>query len=279
MSDNSLPIGVFDSGVGGLTVLRALQTSLPQESFLYLGDTARLPYGTKTKETIVTYTQQAVQILLDRGIKMLVIACNTAATAGLPVLQETIKDIPILGVLEPGAQAASKSSRNGNILILATEATVSSQGYQRAIQRIRPNAQVMAQSCGLFVSLAEEGWTHGPIVEAIVSRYLAPYMSGENGFDPDCLVLGCTHFPVLLPAIEKVAGNTRLIIDSAQTTAESVANCLRELNLQQEQYANQRTVFLVTDGTERFARVAENFLGSAVERSNVELVDVIKCAK
>lgn len=217
MNISQLPIGVFDSGVGGLTVLRALQESLPQESFLYLGDTARLPYGTKTKETIITYTRQAVRVLLDRGIKMLVIACNTAATAGLTVLQESIVNLPIIGVLEPGAQAACQLSQNGHIAVIATEATVNSKGYQLAIKKINPNAVVIAQSCSLFVALAEEGWVDGGIVEAVAKRYLQPILKSDAAFNPACLAFSASN-------ISKLGKDSEKRIISRIATSSSITN-------------------------------------------------------
>lgn len=268
----NLPIGVFDSGVGGLTVLRALQKSLPNESFLYLGDTARLPYGTKSQEIVIRYATQVSEILIRRGIKFLVVACNTASALALSALQQNFPDIPIIGVLEPGAKAACLASKNGNIAVIATEATVKAAGYQQAIHKIRPDAKVIAQSCGLFVALAEEGLIDDPITEAIARRYLAPLLTQQSDFIPDCLVLGCTHFPVLLETIKKVVNKNITIIDSAQTTAELVNNTLHAQALLTTQ--NQKfTKFLVTDAPERFSKVAQHFLGIHIPLENIELVD------
>lgn len=269
--NNNLPIGVFDSGVGGLTVLRALQERLPHESFIYLGDTARLPYGTKSPETIKRYAEQSAQILVNRGIKLLVVACNTASTVALPLLKHEYKQIPVLGVIEPGARAASALSKTDRIVVIATEATIQSQAYQEAINAIRPNAEVLAQSCSLFVALAEEGWLSGPEVEAVVARYLKPLFSSK--LQPDCLLLGCTHFPALLPAIRAVLGDDIAIVDSAKTTAEMVKQILTEQHLASSATTGT-TRFLVTDAPQRFVRVAPNFLGKSLREVDVELVDI-----
>ncbi len=272
---NSLPIGVFDSGIGGLTVLKALQAQMPGESFIYLGDTARLPYGTKSQETVIRYAKQTAQILIDRGIKCLVVACNTATTLALPALQAAIKDIPVIGVLEPGAQAACCATKNGQIVVIATEATVKAQGYQDAIARIRPELNVTAKGCSLFVALAEEGWVKGPIAEAIATRYLAPLFNMNHGERPDCLVMGCTHFPILIDAIRAVIGNEVTIVDSAQSTAETVARELKQLGLlNSTQHPILATRFLVTDSPSRFAKVAKYFLGTELPVADIELVDL-----
>ena len=271
MSTNlHLPIGVFDSGVGGLTVLSAVQQQLPHESFLYLGDTARLPYGTKSPDTVIRYAKQATQLLVDHGVKFIVLACNTVSALGLPILQEEFPDIPILGVIEPGAVAACQASRNGHIAVIATEATVNAQSYQQAIKDLRPEAKVIAQGCSLFVALAEEGWLEGPVTEAVTERYLRPLLLQ----DPDCLVLGCTHFPVLIKAIQKVAGNKICIVDSAKTTASVAAKMLQHAGLTDQRTKNPALLkFLVTDDPSRFVRVAEQLLGMKLNLSEIELVD------
>lgn len=270
----NLPIGVFDSGVGGLTVLRALRQQLPQESFLYLGDTARLPYGTKSPETVIYYAKQATQTLINRGIKLLVVACNTASALALSALHQIFPEVPMIGVLEPGAQAACSISKNGHIAVLATEATVKDGGYQMAIKKLRPDAKVMAQSCGLLVALAEEGWINGPIAEAITKRYLEPLLKNQQNYHPDCLVLGCTHFPALLGTIQAIVGNEIAVVDSAQTTAEIVTQTLSQLNLQQTNPHAGAIKFLVTDAPERFARVAKQFLNIELNLNDIELIDL-----
>ena len=206
MNDSSrLPIGLFDSGMGGLTVFKALAERLPHEDLLYLGDTARLPYGTKGRDTIIRYTLKAAQKLVDMGVKMLVIACNTATSAALEAVREQFAPLPVMGVVAPGAQAAAQASTNGHIVVVATEATIAGGAYQHAIARIRPEAIVTGRACTLFVPLAEEGWMNGPIVEGVASRYLADIFSPDgmaaSQAAPDTLLLGCTHFPLLQQAL------------------------------------------------------------------------------
>ena len=299
-----LPIGIFDSGVGGLTVLAALLKRLPHERYCYLGDTARLPYGTKSVSTIARYSLQVAEKLVERDIKLLVVACNTATAAALPQLREAYPHLPVLGVVEPGARAACKMSRSGNIAVLGTESTIRGQAYTRAIQALRPDARVTGIACTLFVSLAEEGWMTGQVAEAVAARYLAPVLAetGERNRDrakvpgsgsshassPDCLVLGCTHFPPLAPVIQSVVGSHVILVDSAATTAEAVEDRLRELDLLHPVQAAgsaatgprsspdadilSRLHFLTTDAPERFARVGSLFLGMPLDPAKLELV-------
>lgn len=265
-------IGVFDSGVGGLTVLRSLRERLPRERFVYLGDTARLPYGTKSPESIRRYSIQAAGILRARGIKCLVVACNTASAVALEALRERFAPLPVLGVLEPGAIAACRATRNGRIAVIATEGTVRGGAYQAAIRRCRPDAQVLARACPLFVALAEEGWTDDGIVEAVAHRYLDGLFHGDQA--PDTLVLGCTHFPVFAPVLARLLGPGVTIVDSAGTTAEALAALLAGRGLQAAATATGGFSLLATDGAERFARVGSVFLGRAVAAADVELVDI-----
>jgi glutamate racemase len=271
---NARPIGVFDSGVGGLTVLRALRAALPAEDFLYLGDTARLPYGTKSRESIVRYSIQAAGALVSRDIKCLVVACNTASAVALEELRGKFDPLPVVGVLEPGARAACEASRNGRIAVLATEGTVQGGAYQAAIHRIRPDAQVIAQACALFVALAEEGWTEGPLVEGIVRRYLEPIFSPAIELHPDCLVLGCTHFPVLKPVIRSVLESDIALVDSAETTTREVLKLLDASGLANEANRRGRITLMATDGQYRFARVGGMFFGESVAPEAVQLVDL-----
>lgn len=273
------PIGVFDSGVGGLTVLAALRERLPAEDYVYLGDTARLPYGTKSAATVARYALQATESLVERGIKALVVACNTASAAALPALRERFGSLPIVGVVEPGAAAACAASRNGCIAVTATEATVRGGAYQQAILRRRPDAQVHALACQLFVALAEEGWTDGPVAEAAVRAYLMPLFDRPAGDGPlparpDVLVLGCTHFPVLRPVIARFVGTGTEIVDSASTTASEVAALLATSGLRRPGSARGRLELLATDGTERFARIGARFLGEPIRPGEVALVDL-----
>ncbi len=269
-----LPIGVFDSGVGGLTVLHALRATLPHESFVYLGDTARLPYGTKSAESVIRYSIQAADALVERDIKCLVIACNTASAVAVNVLRDRYAPLPVIGVLEPGAQAACAASASGRIAVIATEGTIGGGAYQVAIHAIRPDARVVAQPCALFVSLAEEGWTEGPLVEGIVRRYLEPIFSADMPSHPDCLLLGCTHFPVLQPVIRRVLDPAVAIVDSAETTARTVRRVLDELGLASGGGEPGTMRLLATDAPARFARVGGTFFGARIEESAVEPIDL-----
>jgi glutamate racemase len=268
------PVGVFDSGVGGLTVLRELRRCLPHEDFIYLGDTARLPYGTKSPGSIRQYSLQAARLLHERGVKCLVVACNTASAVALDALAAEFAPVPVLGVLEPGAAAACRATRSGRIAVLATEGTVRGGAYQAAIARMRPDAIVTARACPLFVALAEEGWTDGPIVEGVIHRYLDDVFAASAATAPDTLVLGCTHFPVLAPALRKVLGDGIAIVDSAATTAAALAEVLQQHGLRRQEVARGRVELLATDGPERFARVGAVFLGQPLAPGDVEIVDL-----
>lgn len=274
MNYQDQPIGVFDSGVGGLTVLKALRQHLPEESFIYLGDTARLPYGTKSAETIQRYTLQTAQLLTRRGIKMLVIACNTASSVALEMLQQHLPETPVAGVIQPGAQAAVAATKNGHIAVIATESTVRNGAYERAIRAQAPKAVIRSQSCPLLVSFAEEGWHDGDIIEAVVARYLKPLLKETKNFNPDCLVLGCTHFPVLRAAIQKYVGADITLVDSANTTATVVSELLTQHDLRRRGALTPTSQFLVTDAPDRFARIASQFLGEILQESDIHLVDL-----
>lgn len=263
----SLPIGVFDSGVGGLTVLRALQHALPGESFVYLGDTARLPYGTKSPETIARYARQAARVLVDRGIKLLVVACNTASAVALDDLRAAFPEIGVVGVVEPGARAACAASRSGHIAVIGTESTVRGGAYTRAIAALRPEAVVVARPSPLLVALAEEGWTEGPIPTAIARAYLDPLLGGV-----DTLVLGCTHFPLLLAPIREAAGAGVTVVDSAETTAATTASMLASTGMSTSVRPVVR--LLATDNRERFARVGSRFLGVELDPADVDIIDL-----
>ncbi|MGB6485862.1 MAG: glutamate racemase [Steroidobacteraceae bacterium] len=274
MTTPDAPIGVFDSGVGGLTVLKALVTQLPRERFVYLGDTARLPYGTKSPETVVRYAVQAAETLAGYGVKCLVIACNTASAVGLAAVSELIRDVPVIGVIEPGAEAACLASRSGHIAVIATEGTVRGGAYQDAIVRRRSDARVRAVPTQLFVALAEEGLCRGPIAESVARHYLEPLFSGPAGVSrPDTLVLGCTHFPMLADAIRGVAGPEVGIVDSAETTARHVRQTLEAQNLASA--AGEGSLrLLATDAADRFARIGGRFLERPIRPHEVELIDL-----
>lgn len=268
-----LPIGVFDSGVGGLTVLRALRRRLPREDLLYLGDTARLPYGTKSRDTVARYAVQAASKLVEKQVKMLVIACNTATAAALDELAARWPNMPVIGVVEPGAKAACAASKSGAIAVIATESTISNHAYHKAILRLRPEAVLTARPCSMFVSLAEEGWLDGPIVEGVARRYLEPLFPPGPGA-PDCLLLGCTHFPPLAPAIAAVLGQGVRIVDSAETTAAEVEERLNALDAANGQTRPGRAMFMTTDDVGRFVRTGGIFLGSPLGLEDVELVNL-----
>ena len=269
---NQLPIGIFDSGIGGLTVLRALQKALPFEDFLYLGDTARLPYGTKSADTVKNYALNANDILINRGIKALVVACNTATAVSLEALQEKYAHIPVIGVIEPGATACLSISEPGPIVVLATEGTARWHAYRQLLSQLMPDRLVIEWPCSLLVALAEEGWCEGDLIEQIIARVLAPLLE-TLPTNPACIVLGCTHFPVLKTAIEKVMKGVS-IIDPAYKVSEVVAKTLLERKLSRSSQTPGNTTFLATDGVERFARVAQIFLGYPILSEEIELVSV-----
>ncbi|MCC7257977.1 MAG: glutamate racemase [Gammaproteobacteria bacterium] len=265
-----MAIGVFDSGVGGLTVLRALRTTLPGRDFIYLGDTARLPYGTKSAASVVRYAGQAADALVGRGLSCLVVACNTASAVALPELRSRYAPLPVVGVVEPGAAAACAATRRGRIAVLATEGTVRAGAYERAIRALRPQAAVVSAACPLFVALAEEGWTEGEVVDLVARRYLEPLLATSTA--PDVLLLGCTHFPVLAEALARVAGSDVRIVDSAATTAAAVEGMLGAVDGTTQ--GRGRLQLLATDDAARFARVGARFLGEAIEPATVEVVDL-----
>jgi glutamate racemase len=274
MRGDPRPIGVFDSGMGGLTVLRALVARLPSERFVYLGDTARLPYGTKSAETVQAYALQATRLLLDQGVKMLVIACNTASAVALYLLQEAWLPVPVIGVIEPGARAGVAATRNRRIAVIATEGTVKGGAYARAIRKLDNEVEIVQQPCQVFVALAEEGWTRSPATLAAVEHYLGPLFRGADA--PDTLVLGCTHFPVLAEAIRDVIGGDVALVDSAETTALAVEEALATAGLASEARPGGEGAvrFFATDSPERFACVGSVFFGRPIEPDSVELVDL-----
>ncbi len=282
------PIGVFDSGVGGLTVLRALADALPAQDFIYLGDTARLPYGTKSPDTVSRYSVQCAAQLVARGIGALVVACNTASASALGALRAHYPALPVVGVIEPGAAAAVEASRSQHIAVIATEGTIGGGAYQQEIRRRSPGARVLGRACSLFVALAEEGWTEGSVAESVAHRYLDPVFRGPDA--PDTLVLGCTHFPILAEAIRAVIPARVSIVDSAATTAHTLAGMMAPAAASggpaeragaraagdgaSRAIKPGRIVWLATDDAERFARVGGRFFGSALSATAVEIVDL-----
>jgi glutamate racemase len=277
MTNKTLPIGIFDSGVGGLTVYRALHDRLPNERFVYLGDTARVPYGTKSLSTVERYAVENSEFLASLGIKLLVVACNTASALALPKIRERI-GADVVGVIGPGGRKAvelTRSFERSRIGIIATEATVSSNAYVDAIRRASGNAEILQSACPLFVPLAEEGWTAEPETFSIAGKYLA----GMKEFSPDALVLGCTHYPILKHVIQQTVGESVRLIDSGEATAEEVERLLFKKDLANpDRIQGERRLcddldhFYVTDAAERFSRVAERFLGSPP--SKLEAIEV-----
>ena len=290
----SLPIGIFDSGVGGLTVYRALHEHLPNEHFVYLGDTARVPYGTKSLATVKRYAVENARFLAAHGIKMLVVACNTASALALPAIRRAL-NIDVVGVIGPGARAAvtarkhaggvrteAKDEHAGGVRtgrsvgVIATESTVQSGAYTTAIKKADPNAEVIERACPLFVSLAEEGWADNEVTRTIAATYLADLRSKI-----DTLVLGCTHYPILRDVIQETVGEDVKLIDSGEATALEIKALLEEKELArltpptgalERQLCDDLDHFYVTDAAERFARVAERFLGA--KPSRLEAVEV-----
>lgn len=258
------PIGVFDSGVGGLTVVKALRERLPGESLLYLGDTARLPYGTKSPRTVRRYTQRNLRFLAQRDVKAIVIACNSASAAMLDGLEAPV---PTWGVIEPGARVAASRSR-GRLGVIATEATISSGVYPRVLGLLRPDLTVVARACPLFVPLVEEGWEDDEITLAVARRYLSPLLREEI----DTLILGCTHYPLLSGTLERVAGPEVQLVDSAVAVSEDVASELASSDLLDRGGAARHRI-LVTDASPPFTRLARRILGDDVELERVDVIE------
>jgi glutamate racemase len=265
--DRNLPIGIFDSGVGGLTVYSALHERLPNERFVYLGDTARVPYGTKSLATVERYAVENSRFLQAHGIKLLVVACNTASALALPAIRKAVQ-VPVMGVIEPGSRAAVEIAGQEKIGVIATEATVQSHAYARAIAAIASGVEVVERACPLFVSLAEEGWANSDVARAVAQDYLSEFRKTPIG----ALVLGCTHYPILRDVISETVGANVNLIDSGAATARDVETLLEKSNLTHDEplgvYQERRLCddldhFYVTDAAERFAKVAERFLGSA----------------
>jgi glutamate racemase len=265
MATRDLAIGVFDSGVGGLTVLRALQARLPNERTIYLGDTARVPYGTRSSAVVTRYALGNARFLLEKQIKLLVVACNTVSAESLPAVRAAIS-VPVIGVVEPGAAAAAAVARGRGVGVIGTQGTVASGAYARELKKLDPALQVFSRACPLFVPLAEEGWTDGEIPELVAEKYLAPFRVEGIG----ALVLGCTHYPLLRTAIAKALPGVDLV-DSAESTALAVEENLKQRGLLATSLAGGHESY-VTDLPASFHRVAERFLGRAVE--HIEQVDI-----
>jgi len=249
-------IGIFDSGVGGLTVLREIMQALPQEDTLYFGDTARVPYGTKSPETVTRYAGEIASFLIKRDIKLLVVACNTASAVALPTLKRQLT-IPVVGVIEPGARRAVEVTRSGRIGVIGTAGTIRSSAYTRAIKRLKPDAEVLTRACPLFVPLAEEGWIDNQIARLTAQTYLQELKEAAV----DTLVLGCTHYPLLKPMIADVMGPGVTLVDSAEETARTVAAILADKQLLRPPSEKGNHNFYVSDIPAGFVRVGNRFLG------------------
>lgn len=261
------PIGVFDSGVGGLTVVRALMERLPLENIVYFGDTARVPYGVKSVATIEHFTGQITDFLLQQDVKMLIIACNTMAAVAAHVVEAKARGLQVLDVIEAGSQAAVAASPGGRIGVIGTPTTINSNAYARRMHALDPTVRVYSQACPLFVPLVEEGWLDHPVTRMTAQEYLRPVLAEEV----DSLVLGCTHYPLLKPLLRDVAGAGVRLIDSAVTTAERAAQRLQEGGLAQVGHAPATYRYYVTDVPLRFQTIGERFLGRSLGR--VERVD------
>jgi len=256
----SAPVGVFDSGIGGLTVAHEVIRQLPHESVLYFGDTARVPYGPKSPDTVRRYSREIAEFLRGEGVKSIVIACNTATAHALSALRDEF-DMPIIGVVEPGARAAVAVTTGGRIGVIGTVGTIKSGAYERAIRAINPDVFITARACPLFVPLVEEGWTDHDATRLIAREYLAPLVAA----DIDTLVLGCTHYPLLKPLLRDVLGPDVRLIDSAEETAAETARTLAASNLAAASDADPRYRFVASDDPLQFLQLGQRFLGDAIE--------------
>ena len=257
-------IGVFDSGIVGLTVLKALQSRYPHESYIYIGDTARLPYGTKSPETVIRYAETLTKAILNHNVKAIVVACNTASTHALPFVQKIAGNIPVLGMIEPAAKAALSKTRNNHIGVLATFGTVRSGIYETTLKKVSPDIQVSSQACQVLVALAEEGWTSDRIAKDVLRKYLEPLFNRQNR--PDTLILGCTHFPLFENAIAEILGQDVALINSGEAAAQ-------ELSIETQQGVGDCR-FFSTDDPARFAKNAAKFFGRELSEDDVGLIDV-----
>jgi len=257
---NNRPIGVFDSGIGGLTVLKEIMNMLPEENTIYLGDTARVPYGIRSPETVIKYSFENTKFLFTRDIKLLVIACNTASSISLDAIKDSIA-IPVIGVIEPGAKAAVRATKKKRVGIIGTDATITSNAYTNMIKALDKSVKVFGLPCPLFVPLVEEGWIDGDIATLIARRYL----KNIEKSDIDTLVLGCTHYPLLRTVISKVMGRGVRLIDSAVETSHEIKKTLEALQITRKKKERPVREFYVTDSPEKFLKIGERFLGNKIE--------------
>jgi glutamate racemase len=262
------PIGVFDSGLGGLTVFKVLARRMPEESLIYFGDTAHVPYGSKSPEAIARFSSEVAKFLAGRGIKVLVVACNTSSAWALPAIRKAVK-VPVIGVIEPGARGALGVSRGGRIGVIGTEATVRSGAYEKAIRNLKKSARTASVACPLFVPLVEEGWWSGEVVTSVARKYLAPLKHSRV----DTVILGCTHYPYLKPVLARVLGPSVRLIDSAEETARETQAVLSELGLRAPRGGRGRREFYASDAPERFKRLARRMLGRGVSKVRLHQFD------
>jgi glutamate racemase len=261
------PIGVFDSGIGGLTVVRALRDLLPNEDIFYIGDTARLPYGGKSKSTIERYSIEISGLLLAENAKMIVVACNTSSSLAISKLQDILK-VPIVGVIAPGARAAVKETRIGHVGVIGTRSTIQSQAYERAIQALNPEVQVTSQACPLLVPLVEEAWLDDQVTREVLHRYLDTVV----GAGIDTLVLGCTHYPLLAPLIQEVCGPQVQLVDSAENCAVAVRQSLSECGLQNQANESGKLNVALTDSSNSFLITAREALRLKIDSLKMRIV-------
>ncbi len=258
------PLGMFDSGIGGLTVLDAISRRVPRESIVYFGDTARLPYGTKSKETVTRFSQEIVRFLMTKNPKLIVVACNTASAYSLPVIRSMV-DIPVVGVVEPGAEAALRVTRNNKIGVIGTRATIQSGAYLEAVQSRKPEAKVFSKACPLFVPLIEEGWVDHPVTLEVAQHYLEHLAACEV----DALILGCTHYPLLKGVLEQVVRPGVVLVDSAEETAREVKEVLSGKGMLASSLIGPQAELYVSDMHLNLRLQIERFLGFAVPRIKV----------
>jgi glutamate racemase len=259
--NNNYSIGVFDSGLGGLTVVKELKRKLPNESIVYFGDTARVPYGTKSKESVIRFSCENVRVLLKHNVKMIVVACNTSSSLALTTLKKTFR-MPIIGVIEPGAKKAAVTTQSRVIGVVATPATILSGAYKNKIKIFLKSAKVISQACPLFVPLAEEGWFANPVTEFVAGKYLKTIKNSKA----DTLILGCTHYPLLKNTIAKVVGKKVRLIDSANEVAIEVKRLLDHNDLRRQAKSRPKYEFLVSDAPQHFQKLARQFLGYPIKR-------------
>ena len=270
-SDKKDPIGIFDSGIGGLTVVKKIEKYLPGENNIYFGDTARVPYGAKSNSTVIEYSIQDAQFLVNQNIKLLIVACNTASSVALNALKEKF-DIPIIGMIEPGAQMALEKSKSGKIGVIGTYATINNKAYSNEINKLDASAKVFEKACPLFVPLAEEGWTDHKATYAVAEEYLAELKRQKI----DTLILGCTHYPILTKAIQDVIGHDVTLIDSGTAAARQVKKYLTENNYQNDSGKKSSDKFFVSDVPTKFIEFAQRFLGREInEISKIDLEEAL----